>query len=294
MKKILSIAMATIVTAAAASAAGIAATVSSASAAEESAAVYLVPGEGNLLEGAEEADAAALNIEGKVYKAGAAGTELPTPTTERKDEDGNAFVFQGWWYIEDASVTYTKTVPDVAVTTYLYTDFRAPLSQHRDPAPPKENPSVALGNHMHIIHTDTGEEEDVLLRVSGTDFATAEQARYGHAVQWFNEYFELRPGDRVQFWLAGLNLETPQCMPLTVWNGSGFYKAGYEFAVSGSNKTADYLEPFNNVAGNPTDSAFKFVDEPTFSYKGKQAQHFRIYIKMFDSGSWLNIYLEKK
>ena len=64
--------------------------------------VYLVPGEGNSLEGtpltAEETKK--LNMEGAVYKAGAAGSALPTPTTTKTDRTGAPFAFNGWWYIK--------------------------------------------------------------------------------------------------------------------------------------------------------------------------------------------------
>lgn len=298
MKKILSLAMAVTLTAVAAGSVGAVAFAvgTPAAQAEETAAVYLVPGEGHALTGLEKADAASLNMEGDVYKAGAVGSTLPTPTTEQTDAEGNAFVFQGWWYIVDATVTYTETVPEVTETTYLYADFRAALSQHRDPEPPAEAESVALGDHIHIEHTDTGEVEDIPLRVSGTDFSTAEQAGHGHAVQWFNEYFELRPGDHVQFWMTGVQAKTPQCAPITTWDPSGFNKAGYEFATSGQNKTGDWLYPYNyNPERGPGGSnAFQYVKEPTFEYIGKEAHYFRIYLKIFDGGGWLNIYLEKK
>ena len=82
-------------------------------------------------------------------------------------------------------------------------------------------------------------------------------------------------------------------MPLTRWMASGFYKAGFEYAKSGSNDTRDYLSTYNSVkpAG---DSAYAHVKEPTFKYIGTQAQHFRIYLKLYDDGAWLNIYMEKK
>ena len=77
--------------------------------------VYLVPGEGNSLEGtplsAEET--AALHMEGSVYKAGAAGTQLPTPTTTKTDKNNTPFTFNGWWTVVDATVTYFETVPEV-------------------------------------------------------------------------------------------------------------------------------------------------------------------------------------
>ena len=62
----------------------------------------------------------------------------PKPKSTRKDKDGNDYSFNGWWAIVDATVTYFDVVPDVTESIYLYADWRADLSQRKDPVKPEE------------------------------------------------------------------------------------------------------------------------------------------------------------
>ena len=64
------------------------------------------------------------------------GASLPIPSSTRKDKNGNAYSFNGWWTIVDATVTYFDKVPQISETTYLYADWRADLSQRMDPIIP--------------------------------------------------------------------------------------------------------------------------------------------------------------
>ena len=266
--------------------------------------VYLVPGEGNSLEGtpltAEET--AALHMEGKVYKAGAAGSALPTPTTTKTDRTGASFAFNGWWYIKDATVTYVDVVPAEDEITYLYADFRAALSQHSDPVAPAGDTATSTPEHyMRVVRAETGEVELIPLHVSGTDVSNAVHAKYTGPVQWYNEWFVLYPGDVVSYWFTGIYGSTPMYGPRPrhtpqscdiLLNSSGQYGT-----------TGQYMQFYNDDAALLDDAqqsrkyftANSLGEAPALSYTGPmatQAYVFRIYIQFYDEGGHMTLYME--
>ncbi len=271
--------------------------------------VYLVPGVGNSLNGtpltAEET--AALNMEGEVFKAGAAGTALPTPTTTKTDRTNQPFVFNGWWTIVDATVTYFETVPAVEENTYLYADFRAALSQHKDPIAPSGGAGTSTPEHyMLVTRAATGKQEMIPLHVSGTEVSNAVQAGYGKPVQWYNEWFVMEPGDTVSYWFSGVYGAQPMYGPRPrhtpvscdiLLNASGQY-----------GQTGQYMQYVNDdYDANDTDHSSRGhqnryffnandADEPpTLSYTGPMATQpyvFRIYIQFYDEGGHMTLYME--
>ena len=167
MKKLFSIAIATLMAAGIAAIplttrADVQATADAQPTAEtETAKVYLLPGsylkDGERVQNtvadstpltATEKDA--LHLEGNVYEAGPIGDSLPLAVTTQKDKAGNAYTFNGWWYIVDATVTYTDVVPEVTETTYLYADFRADLSQRKDPVAPAPQAHTTIFASMSV------------------------------------------------------------------------------------------------------------------------------------------------
>lgn len=264
--------------------------------------VYLVPGVGNSLEGtpltAEET--AALQMEGEVFKAGAAGSALPTPTTTKTDRTGAPFAFNGWWYIKDATVTYVDVVPAEEEITYLYADFRAALSQHSDPVAPSGGTATSTPEHyMLVTRAETGEQEMIPLRVSGSDVSNADKATYGGPVQWYNEWFVLYPGDVVSYWFTGLYGPTPMYGPRPrdgecdiLINQSGQY-----------GKTGMYMQYGNDDAALNDDSykrskyftANALRQAPTLTYTGEWATQpyvFRIYIQFYNQGNHMTLFME--
>lgn len=301
MKKILTVAIATMLSAACMTGAVVGAGAAGAPApAAETAQVYLMPGtwydateketKYNTVEGltalnAEEKTALHLEEEENVYKAGAAGTALPAPKTEKKDAASKPFVFQGWWYIVDATVTYTETVPQASGTLYLYADFRAEASLRHDPVAPPEQVGAGDKNFMEVLHAD-GTTEYLPLLVSGSDSPNITQMGYGVYVQFFNEYFELRRNDRVSVYLTDIGEggdEEPACYPKP--SSSGSFSVSLESNGSGTNRSSDYL---------CEDSvATKERGKLTLAFMSTESMTFRVYFKIATSGT-LNVYIEPK
>ncbi len=270
--------------------------------------VYLVPGVGNSLSGTPltAEDTAALHMEGEVFKAGAVGSQLPTPTTTKTDRNNQPFVFNGWWTITDATVTYYTTVPEVEETTYLYADFRASLSQHKDPVAPSGGGAASLEHYMLVTRAATGKEEKIPLHVSGTEVSNAVHAGYDKPVQWYNEWFVMEPGDTVSYWFSGVYGAQPMYGPRPrhtpvscdiLLNASGQY-----------GQTGQYMQYVNDdYDANDTDHSSRGhqnryffnandADEPpTLSYTGPMATQpyvFRIYIQFYDEGGHMTLYME--
>lgn len=209
------------------------------------------------------------------------GEALPVPVSDRLDKSGAAYKFNGWWSIVDATVTYYDKVPSLSETTFLYADWRADLSQRKDPVIPDESTAVQPQHYMSVKRAATGKEEKVILRVSGTDMSNAETLGYDRAVQLYNGWFELNPGDVITVYTAGLGgTEDVQVAPLAV-SGRGI---NLESSGDLSNVTADFLE---------VNKSLKLEKNLTVTYKQSlETRHFRIYIKFYFGGSTMAIYME--
>lgn len=204
------------------------------------------------------------------------GETLPVPTSERTDKNGTAYKFNGWWSIVDATVTYFDKVPAASETTYLYADWRADLSQRKDPVVPDESTSVQPLHYMSIKRAKTGETETVTLRVSGTDVTNADTLGYDRPVQLYNGWFELNPGDVITVYTAGLGGSTEaEVAPLDV-SGRGIT---LENNGDGSNVTASFL------TASVTDATMMYR-------KSLKTRHFRIYIKFQSEGAKMTVYME--
>ena len=304
MKKILTVAIATMLSAACVT--GIAVSASAvtnapeAAPAAETAHVYLLPGTWydaaeketryNTVTGAtaltaEEKAALHLEADPNVYKAGEAGSKLPAPATEKKDAEGQPFVFQGWWYIEKASVTYTETVPEAKENLYLYADFRAEASQRHDPVAPPEQVGAGDKNFMEVIHED-GTTEYLPLLVSGSDSPNITQMGYGVYVQFSNEYFALRRNDRLSFYLTDIGEggdEEPTCYPKPKESGS--FSVSLESNGSGTNRSSDYLCEDTEATAER--------GKLTLAFMSTESMTFRVYFKIATAGT-LNVYIEPK
>ena len=258
-------------------------------AASEQSKLYLVPGTyvsgGNKVENVIASGADKLNkeecdailTENAYLCTLSKGDTLPVPASERKDKDGNAYKFNGWWSIVDATVTYFDKVPEISETTYLYADWRADLSQRKDPVMPDESTTVQPLHYMSIKRAKTGENETVILRISGTDVANADTLGYDRPVQLYNGWFELNPGDEITVYTAGLGGSAEaQAAPLDV-SGRNIM---LENSGDGVNITASYLTS-------------SLTDVPTLTYrKSLKKRHFRIYIKFQSAGAKMNVYME--
>ncbi len=314
MKKLLSIAMATALFAGCTAGIALSVTAEDAPAATPAAQVYLIPGSWydaaaketkyNTVEGAtalsaKEKGELHLEAEPNVYKAGAVGEQLPTPVTEKTDKEGEPFVFQGWWYIVNASVTYTDVVPETEQPLYLYADFRAALSQRHEPAAPTEQVGGGEKNFMLVTHEDDTQEVIPLL-VSGTDAWAVDDMGYGTPVQFFNEYFTLRKNDRIKVYLTNVDPENGDAKPVAYPKplvGPTYKYFPNALEASGSNRTSNYL--FADSYGLDGSGVVEDGEEFEMAYIQQVTMTFRIYIKVnYGSSSTksgqLSVYIERK
>ena len=259
--------------------------------------VYLVPGEYmdyetnqivyNTVPGAQQLSAdecSSLFIDGNVYLAGAEGSELPSAETEKKDGSGKDFVFNGWWAIEDDVVTYFDVVPGTTEDMYLYADFRAELSQPMNPIQPSESEKEDVLNYMSVKRAATGETEIIPLFVSATDVSNAVgSSYYGGPVQFYNEWFVLSPGDEVEYFVTGIYGSEPQIAPQI-----RAQRCNITLEISGVSNTASWLGHKNITSGQD----YMTGKRPTLYYKGTEEHHFRVYIKFYDEGGTMTIYME--
>ncbi len=208
-----------------------------------------------------------------------AGDSLPVPTSERVDKNGVPYKFNGWWSIVDAIVTYFDKVPELSETTYLYADWRADLSQHKDPIVPDESNVAVPAHYMSIKRAATGKEETITLRVSGTDETSAETLGYYKPVQLYNDWFELNPGDVIKVYATGLGgSDETQAAPLDL--------PGQRITLENSGTIANNTGTFLKTDAN---------DAQTLVYRATQTtRHFRIYIKFKSAGAEMTVYMEPK
>ena len=263
-------------------------------AATEQNVLYLVPGTyisgGEKVENTIPSGAQKLSEEEceKIYTENAyictlsEGMALPTPASERVDKEGNAYSFNGWWTIVDATVTYFDKVPYLSETTYLYADWRADLSQRMDPVEPDPEVVVEPNHYLIVKHADKTEDK-ITLRQSSTDVSSAMDLGYGHPVQ-LSTQFTLKPGDTFIVYTTGLTTsEKPVIAPYADKNSQTRYFQ-FEANGTGTNDTADYLECGPN--------ATYYRENPVINYKATASITFNIYLKFFSNGSTMAVYME--
>ncbi len=251
----------------------------------------LVPGtymsEGGKVENAVPAGATKVKAEecaeimtDNVYMCNlSAGDALPVPTSSRQDKNGVPYQFNGWWSIVDATVTYFDKMPELSETLYLYADWRAELSQRKDPVIPDASTVVVPSNYMSIKRAATGKEEIITLRISGTDDINADTLGYSKPVQLYNDWFELNPGDVITVYATGLGgSDQTQSAPLDVAGN----RITFENSTTTANNTGTYLK-------------INASDSRTLVYRATQkTQQFRIYIKFKSNGAEMLVYMEPK
>ena len=211
----------------------------------------------------------------------AEGNALPTPTSERKDKDGKAYTFNGWWTIVDASVKYFDKVPALSSNLFLYADWRADLSQRKDPVIPSEKPPVTSSHYMTIKRASTGETETFILRVGGTDVAS-DSLGYGKPVQLYNGWFELSKGDEITVYTNGLGSDKTVVNVAPILNSSGKSTINLESSGDLSNITANYLSKTEGTKRTP----------PSLTCIAETTRHYRIYIKFYSGGTNMAVYME--
>lgn len=257
--------------------------------------VYLVPGtylsggatvENTLNSGARkltDEQCGEINTENTYLCTNSKGAALPKPSSARTDSEGNAFEFNGWWTIVNATVTYYNTVPEVAETDtlFLYADWRAPLSQPKDPIIPDVGETVEPDHYMKIKHKD-GTEDKITLVKAWTDVGSAENLGYKYPVELTTQAFRLAPGDTVYVYTTGLTEDKEAQLAPIHPQGCSIELAA---AGDGSNDTADYLDAYA-----PT----TFRGDPYLTYKLEEEGLYNIYIKFFTGGTSMSVYLETK
>ncbi|MDE7379812.1 MAG: hypothetical protein K2N14_02050 [Clostridia bacterium] len=257
--------------------------------------LYFVPGtyfsdgvkvENGLPSGAEKLSAEAcaeMNTE-NVYKCKLpAGANLPVPTSERKDKDDNLYSFNGWWTIVNATVTYYKTVPAVTETTYLYADWRADLSQRKDPIIPDNWVETEPDHYLLVNHKDAAEPEKMAMRFKFTDMPTAETLGYFGPVELYIQGMQLLPGDKFTVYSTGLS-DAETAIECPYDKKGGDRSILLEASGDKDNDTKDYLSAKSTL--------YSQYDDATISYTGEKAAYYNIYIKFYSGGSVMSIYLE--
>ena len=254
--------------------------------------VYLVPGtymsggskvENTISSGATKLTAAecdAIFTENAYLCTLSTGDKLPTPNSQRKDKDGNKYTFNGWWTIVDATVTYFDKVPAFTVTTFLYADWRADLSQRMDPIIPEGGEIVEPNHYLSITHADKTTEIIALLK-GATDQLNAEQLGYGYAVQLFKEGLELKPGDVISVYTTGLGDGKVQIAPIGEHTSR---EINLEADINKGNYTSNYFTADKGSARRT----------PTLTYNASTAGRYNIYIKFFNGGNIMAVYMEPK
>lgn len=291
MKKILALALTSVLLIGGAGAtAGVSVADTSQGASVKTNSVYLVPGtymsagekvENAVTDGAKKLsddECLAIFTENAYLCTLAEGESLPLPSSDRKDKDGNNYSFNGWWTIVDATVTYFDKMPDLSETTFLYADWRADLSQRGDPIDPGDVPEVLSKHYMSIKRASTGESEIVTLTIAGTDVPNAYDLGYGAPVQLYNDWFELNPGDEITVFTAGIEgSDKPEQAPVVI---NGKSTITLETSAEENNSTSDYLE--------------KAASEDKVVCTAQKSAHYKIYIKFYDAGGTMTIYMQPK
>lgn len=206
------------------------------------------------------------------------GDNLPLPTSNRTDKEGNPYTFNGWWTIVDATITYFDKVPAATKTTFLYADWRADLSQRMDPVQPGGGSEEDPMHYMEITRKATGEKDILILGVSGAN-VSSDDLGYGQSVQLSCAGFRLDEGDVIRVYSAGLNgSKDVQLAPIVVNSSRSI---NLESAGDGSNVTADFLS--KSAPTSPLAKPYMTC------LKGGT---YTIYIKFFAKGSNMAVYME--
>lgn len=212
----------------------------------------------------------------------AVGEKLPIPTSDRVDKEGNPYTFNGWWAIVEATITYFDKVPDANVTNFLYADWRADLSQRRDPIDP-DGEETEVVHYMEVKRAATGETDKIILRAGPTDMTNAEKLGYGYAVQLYAYKFELCPGDKVSVYTIGLLAgDEPKLAPIAR-SSSDHREISLESSTQNGNVTANYLT---------ADVPSYWRSPITITCTADVARNYDIYIKFFSGGTTMAIYME--
>ena len=255
--------------------------------------LYFVPGtyvsdgqkiENTIASGAtklSDEDCAKLFTENVYRCALAAGEDLPVPVSSRTDAEGNAYSFNGWWAIVNATVTYFDSVPTVTETTFLYADWRADLSQRKDPVTPDGYVEVEPNHYMEITRKETGEKEKITLRSTPSDQVT-ETLGYPYSAELYAQGFDLNPGDTFIVYTTGLtNDEDAVKSPVEDKDRRRYINL--ETSGDGANRTGDYLS---------APDLTNFRTTATLTYIAEESGTFNIYIKYFAGGSIMAVYME--
>ena len=212
-----------------------------------------------------------------------AGANMPAPTSDRKDSDNNPYTFNGWWTIVNATVTYYKTVPTVTETTFFYADWRADLSQRKDPVIP-DNWVEAEPDHFILVkHKGVAESEKLAMRFKFTDMTQAETLGYFGPVELYIQGFKLSPEDKFTVHTTGLS-DSEEAVECPYNKNGGTRYITLDASGDKDVDSKDYLSAETTL--------YTEYDDAAISYIGDKEGYFNIYIKFYSGGSVMSIYLE--
>lgn len=209
------------------------------------------------------------------------GDTLPVPASTRTDKDGKAYSFNGWWTIIDATVTYFDKVPALSETTFLYADWRADLSQRKDPVIPEAGETVEPSHYIMIKRTGASESLRVTLHKAFTSMMNAETLGYLYPVELYVEGLELQPGDVITVYTTGLK-DGDSAVISPVLDANNSREIQLEKSGDKPVDTADYF----------TADEGSLRRNPKLTYIAEEAGSFKLYIKYFSKGSTMAVYME--
>lgn len=209
------------------------------------------------------------------------GAKLPKPSSTRVDKEGKAYSFNGWWTIVDATVTYFDTVPSLSETTFLYADWRADLSQRKDPVAPEEGMIVEPNHYIVLKHADGTEQKITLIR-GFTNLTNAETLGYGFAAELKIEGLTLVPGDSFTVYTTGLT-DSDKAVISPIGNATTQWSIDLEASGDKDNDTKTYLS---------AEKSAYYLKKPVVTYKYEEEGTYNLYIKYFSKGSKMAVYME--
>ncbi len=230
----------------------------------------------------DDAECEAIYTENAYVCTKAVGEKLPTPRSTRKDKNGEPYRFNGWWAIVEGTVTYYQTVPSMTEQTFLYADWRADLSQRKDPVIPDIGEKVEPNHYIIVKHADGTEDKVTLIR-GYTNLSNAETLGYARPAEIKIEGLELKPGDSFIVYTTGLNKGSDKAEIAPVGGSNQMWNIDLEASGEKINDTKTYL--------SANTSAYYTVD-PVITYIYETAGTYSLYIKFFSGGSKMAVYME--
>ena len=215
----------------------------------------------------------------------AVGAMLPTPSSTRTDSNNKKFTFNGWWAIVEATVTYFDRVPSASSgITFLYADWRADLSQRKDPVAPGGVTVTGKVHYLTITRAADKQTEKITLHRGIPGYApNAEKLGYNDASE-LSTTITLNVGDVITVYTTGLV------------SGEDAVAAPIALNYEGRTRTVTLDSDTNNgfITSNYVTPTVPASYRSPVTLTCKQAGKYDIYIKFFSGGTNMSVYMQPK